>query len=523
MRVSDTTGAEMKRSLTLTGVTVNAMALIAPGAFLWTTFQLQSAQSAGGSSTAPDMWAGLLFALVLALLTAYSYSELARIYPDAGAGSSYYFAEAALLDKERAQHRKFARFAKLTIGWISHLYYWIYPGIMVAFTATLFGYIYTTLFHHALTYLPLAIVAVCFAVVVGYVAFRGISGSTMAAIVVNVIQITMLVLVSALFIIYRLGHSTAAFEVASAGQVIVPHNFMHVLYQSTIAILLLVGFESVTALGAEAINPEKDIRRGVLISLLIQGGFCYLLQYFAANFAVGASTISSTAPDGTKLTGYAAAAVDSAPIGTMIKTIGNNAMGGSGTSLSLIVAFVVMLALIGTTLACLNTGVRVTYAMARDKEMPSLLGSLHGRFATPHYGVWILVLVSCLFGVYGVQPAQVDNITQITLASNTGTFLVYGLTCIVAIVAFSHRRDKHWVKHYTIPGLGALMNVAELFGVVYLAIKAGGESTTDAYKALAIVGVWIVIGVVWVALNPKKRGTKLIDKEAPQRVSALSS
>ena len=54
---------EMKRSLTLTGVTVNAMALIAPGAFLWTTFQAQSALSRGGVSTAPDMWTGLLFAL----------------------------------------------------------------------------------------------------------------------------------------------------------------------------------------------------------------------------------------------------------------------------------------------------------------------------------------------------------------------------------------------------------------------------------------------------------------------------
>ena len=93
---------EMKRSLTLTGVTVNAMALIAPGAFLWTTFQLQAAQAVGGKSTAADMWPGLLFALVLALLTAYSYSELARIYPDAGAGSSYFFAEAALLEKDQA-------------------------------------------------------------------------------------------------------------------------------------------------------------------------------------------------------------------------------------------------------------------------------------------------------------------------------------------------------------------------------------------------------------------------------------
>src|SRR5664279_4496975 len=112
----------MKRTLTLTGITVNAMALIAPGAFLWTTFQMQSAQVAGGAATAPDMWTGLVFALVLAFLTAYSYAELARIYPEAGTGSSYYFAEAALLDKDKPQLRKFARVAKLSIGWISHLY-----------------------------------------------------------------------------------------------------------------------------------------------------------------------------------------------------------------------------------------------------------------------------------------------------------------------------------------------------------------------------------------------------------------
>src|SRR6202162_3008894 len=127
----------MKRSLTLTGITVNAMALIAPGAFLWTTFASQSALASGGKSTASEMWTGLLFSLVLALLTAYSYAQLAKIYPDAGAGSSYYFAEAAFLDKEKPQHRRYARFAKLSVGWISHLYYWIYPGIMVAFTATL--------------------------------------------------------------------------------------------------------------------------------------------------------------------------------------------------------------------------------------------------------------------------------------------------------------------------------------------------------------------------------------------------
>jgi amino acid transporter len=509
-----TTAGEMQRSLTLTGVTVNAMALIAPGAFLWTTFQLQSAQTSGANSTAPDMWAGLFFSLVLALLTAYSYSELARIYPDAGTGSSYYFAEAALLDKDKAHHRKLARVAKLSVGWISHLYYWIYPGIMVAFTATLFGYLYATILHHQLTYFPLACIAVVFAVGVGYIAYRGISGSTMTALVINVIQIASLLTVGVIFIVYRLGHGSEAFELASAGSVIFPHNFMHLLAQSTIAILLLVGFESVTALGAEAKNPHTDVKRAVLLSLLIQGGVCYLFQYFAANFAVGPATISTTAADGTKLTGYAAAATDSAPIGTMLKTITGT------TTVPVLVALTVLLALIGTTLACLNTGVRVTYSMAKDKEMPSILGLLHGKHATPHAGIWVLVAVSALFGIYGVQPAQTDNITQITLASNTGTFLVYGFTCVIAVIAFASRHDRRVAAHYVVPSLGALMNVAELVGVIFLAVQAGGNSASDAYKALAVVGIWIVIGVVWVALNPRMRGAKLIDETAAKREAA---
>src|SRR6202166_5449761 len=206
-RVAEVTAhgsGEMKRSLTLTGVTVNAMALIAPGAFLWTTFQTQAALQRHGQSTGGEMWTGLFFALILAMLTAYSYSELSRIYPDAGTGSSYYFAEAALLTKADPKHRSWARFAKLSVGWISHLYYWIYPGIMVAFTATLFGYLYTSLVHHTLTWLPLSIVAVAFAILVGYVAYLGITGSTIASIAVNIIQIVCLLLVSVVFIWFRL-------------------------------------------------------------------------------------------------------------------------------------------------------------------------------------------------------------------------------------------------------------------------------------------------------------------------------
>jgi len=500
---------EMRRSLTLTGVTVNAMALIAPGAFLWTTFQVQAALERGSTSTASDMWTGLFFALVLALLTAYSYSELARIYPDAGTGSSYYFAEAALLDKTSPAHRRWARFSKLAVGWISHLYYWIYPGIMVAFTATLAGYIYTALIGGTLSYFWLGVVCVVFAFGTGYIAYRGITTSTIAAITINVIQIVSLVAVSLLFILFRLNHPNAGYEIVNAAHVIIPHSYINMLYQSTIAILLLVGFESVTALGSEAIRPDKDIRRGVLISLIIQGGICYLFEYFASNYAIGKATISSGSGK-TLVTGYAAAATNSAPIGAMLKTVGDTSLNHSGTTVSVIVAFTVLLALIGTTLACLNTAVRVTYAMAKDREMPGLLGLLHGRFATPHAGIWILVTLSAALGIFGANPHQVDNLTQITLASNTGTFLVYGFTCVIALVAFASRHDRHLVKHFVVPGVGALMNFAELMGVIYIAVTASGTSPGNAYKALGVAVIRILIGVVWVLANPKMRGAGLL-------------
>ena len=79
------------------------------------------------------------------------------------------------------------------------------------------------------------------------------------------------------------------------------------MLQATIAIFLLVGFESVTALGEEAKDPKKDIPRGVLLSLTIQGLFCYMFEYFAANYFMSsayslADAKGSAAPIGDMMT-----------------------------------------------------------------------------------------------------------------------------------------------------------------------------------------------------------------------------
>ena len=63
----------------------------------------------------------------------------------------------------------------------------------------------------------------------------------------------------------------------SAASVIAPHSFSYMVIQACIAILILVGFESVTSMGEEAKDPTRDIPKAVILSLLIQGVFCYLI------------------------------------------------------------------------------------------------------------------------------------------------------------------------------------------------------------------------------------------------------
>ncbi len=494
----------MKKTLGLTGVTVNAMALIAPGAFLWITFQVQASNNGG----ATDMWTGIVAALIVAFLTAIAFAELARRYPEAGAGGSYYFAEKAFLDRDKASHRRFARLAKFLTGWAAHLFYWVYPGVMVAMMAVLVTYIFGQ-FNINITIPEQIGIAVAFSVFIGLIAVRGITGSTNVAIAINVIQLVSLVGFSILAIMFRVQNPLHATQWAHpvASSVIWPHSLSAMLFQSTIAILILVGFESSTSLAGEALNPKKDIPRGVLISLVIQGLFAYLLEYFAANYAV-CEKLTFTNPDGSIVTGMDAAAASGAPIGDMVRLIGDAMLGGNGFVLMIIIAITVALAVVGTTLAAINTAVRVSFAMAQDKEMPEMLGALHEKHASPHVGVWVLVVVSAILGSIGVL--NVTALTGITLASNIGTFALYALICGLTFVTFVGREEFHSVKHAVIPFLGLVGNIGLLVGVVFIGLTTPGVSEDATKMALYITGGWGLVSVIYLIWNSKKEGKAII-------------
>ena len=159
----------------------------------------------------------------------------------------------------------------------------------------------------------------------------------------------------------------------------------------------------------------------------------------------------------------------------------------------LVQAFTVFLAIIGTTLSCMSTGARVTYAMGKDEELPDHYGMLHKENLTPHRAIWTLATIAAIIGVISVTVAFGDGaapkdsdikalpqgifssvgytthdkmaalpntLLLMTLASNFGTFLLYGLSCVICIVAFHHHPMYNPVKHLLIPIFGVVANLA---------------------------------------------------------------
>jgi amino acid transporter len=611
-------GPQMKQTLGLTGLTMNAMALIAPGAFLWLTFQMQSTYGAPTAGCA--VWFGILVAILLCFATAIAYAELSKLYP--GAGSSYFFAEQAFLSKTKAY--RFARLAKFIIGWASHLYYWVYPGLMVGVTAILVGYLgsqfFPSTFNGSISS-PTLMVGFCllFSLGVSYIAYRGVSGSTGVAVAINIIQISALLIFSVIALGYRFSHGEGSvgwtfdpdgnpinvvletgpdgapikddqgnFKIVqengkdkpfilsytgngvikvpldpakpdgetqptfqfheTAGSVIAPHNFSYIIIQACIAILILVGFESVTSMGEEAKNAKRDIPRAVLLSLFIQGVVCYLIQYFCAGYFLNP--------------GYSMtkAAASGAPIGDMMMLAGTWLFGGprAGWWFMLIEAMTVFLALIGTTLSCMNTGARVTYAMGRDDEVPSHFGMLHGKNLTPHRAIWTLAFVSMIFGIITVlfslcgpsataaldtaltetQKASIwypkflqfssataaklpNSLLVVTLTSNFGTFMLYMLTCYVAIVAFREHHSFNGFKHMVVPVFGLIANLICMLFYIVGPFMVSGMSMVEPFVALGVAAVWGIYGGWYFFASSRAKGRSTM-VGADMRMAAMA-
>jgi APA family basic amino acid/polyamine antiporter len=121
--------------------------------------------------------------------------------------------------------------------------------------------------------------------------------------------------------------------------------------------------------------------------------------------------------------------------------------------------------------------------------------------------VWLMATVSAVIGGFGVL--SVTNLTAVTFLSNIGTFLLYGLTNLVALVAFRRAPRARTVKHVVVPLLGMVANIAMLLAVLYLGILGGGDTRTAALISVLAAAAWLVAGLAYFTVNTRAHGREV--------------
>jgi amino acid transporter len=162
-------------------------------------------------------------------------------------------------------------------------------------------------------------------------------------------------------------------------------------------------------------------------------------------------------------------------------------------------------------LAVLNTTVRVTFSMARERVLPVQLSRVHARFKSPFVSIYALVAFSVIVGIL-LSVWLGDSLTAVygyTGAIGTiAIILVYGLANIGLIKFYWGTPEFNVWRHAVAPVIGC----AVLLYPLYETAKPGQPFP---YNWVAVVVLaWVIIGFgVFMYLR----------KNSPEKLAALGA
>ncbi len=192
-----------------------------------------------------------------------------------------------------------------------------------------------------------------------------------------------------------------------------PSNFgvMGIFTAASVVFFAFIGFDVVATAAEETRNPQRDMPRGILGSLLI----CTTL-YVAVSIVV------------TGMQHYTELSI-TAPLADAFKATGHPWFAG----------FISFGAAVGLTTVCmilLLGQTRVFFAMSRDGLLPRFFSQVHPRFNTPHRPTILLgVLIAILAGF--------TPLSELAELVNLGTLFAFVVVAIGVIVLRRTRPDLH--------------------------------------------------------------------------------
>ncbi|QXR01038.1 APC family permease [Streptomyces sp. WY228] len=384
----------------------------------------QVAAKSGGA-----VWAPLLVALCLALLTAASYAELVTKYPRAGGASHYAtLAYGPFLGF-------LAGFCMLAAGIVS-----------VAALARGFGGDYLSEF----ITLPVVLVTIVFLIALALLNARGIRESTRANVVATVIEVSGLLLVIGLgaWIVLRGDGDTGRLTDLGTSR---EGPVGAVLSGAVLAYYSFVGFETSVNVAEETRDPRRSYPRA-LFGALLTAGAVYALVGVAAAVAVPTEKLTES----------------SGPLLEVVRRAG-----GIPTELFSAIA------LVAVANGALLTGImssRLTYGMARDGLLPRFLTKVLPSRRTPWAAIATTTALSLVLALTGDVSTLASTLVLLLLV----VFFLVNTSLLVL------RRDLVSQDHFRaptlVPVLGALSCVllatriehdVWLRGLLVLAVGAG--------------------------------------------------
>lgn len=254
-----------------------------------------------------------------------------------------------------------------------------------------------------------------------------------------------------------------------------PANFgvMGIFTAASVVFFAFIGFDVVATAAEETKNPQRDMPRGILGSLLV----CTVL-YVAVSVVV------------TGMQHYTQLSVD-APLADAFKATGHPWFAGVisfGAAVGL--TTVCMILLLGQT--------RVFFAMSRDGLLPRFFSHVHPRFRTPHRP-------TILLGVVIAVVAGFTSLSELAELVNIGTLFAFVVVAVGVVILRRTRPDLH--RAFRTPWV-PVIPVLSVAATLWLMLNLPAETWLR-------FAVWMVIGFIVYFLYGRTHSRLARGEDAP--------
>ncbi len=399
----------------------------------------------------PAILLAFLLNFFITLLTAVSYAELSSAFPETGGG--YLWIKEGL----------FPPFGFLGgwMSWVGHCIacavYAIGFGLGVGALFSQYGISLFGLTTEDITKLFAAIIALAFI----YLNYRGVKGAGRSEVIISF----MLVGIIVVYMFFCLAALVGGNSVPQAFDPFIPMGFMSIATSMGFTFMIFEGYEIVAQTGEEAKDPERTVPKAMFLCITISA--ILFIAIAALTLAVlGWQPIAELAAAGRGQEALVVASQKVVPV-----------IGGALVSLGIIIGS------IAAVNSVMFSSSRVSFAMGRDGNLPSVFGKLHRRNQTPSAAIFLSGGIIIFASVF-LPISQVAAVADI---------LILLLFVLVNVAALSLRRKKPDVKrHFVVPYIVPVSLVA-ICTKMFLAGSLFSYDPVAWYLALAVIYVGLFI------------------------------